>query len=101
MKDFQEYSDALTRCKDGDVDSILLCAKAAIDIDTIEGIDTDVWQAYATARALFHNNLGLEAIEVIEGILPRTEDPALVFERAELLMLRSSLISNTYHMELA
>lgn len=63
MKDFQEYSEALTRCKDRNVDSILLCAKAAIDIDTIPGIDPNVWKAYATARALFHNNLGAEAIE--------------------------------------
>jgi signal transduction histidine kinase len=100
MKNFQEYSEALTRCKDGPVDSILLCAKAAIDIDTIRGIDQTVWQAYATARALFHNNLGFEAIEVIDGILPRTEDPTLLFERAELLMLRSSLIGNTFQMEL-
>jgi signal transduction histidine kinase len=100
-KSFQEYSEALTRCKDGNVDAILLCAKAAIDIDTITGIDQDVWQAYATARALFHNNLGLEAIEVIDGILPRTENSNLLFERAELLMLRSSLIGNTYQMELA
>ncbi|WP_160144123.1 tetratricopeptide repeat-containing sensor histidine kinase [Chryseolinea soli] len=100
MKNFQEYSDALTRCKNGHVDSILLCAKTAIDIDTITGIDRNVWQAYATAQALFHNNLGLEAIEVIEGILPRTENPSLLFERAELLVLRSSLISNTYRMEL-
>jgi tetratricopeptide (TPR) repeat protein len=101
MKNFQEYSEALTRCKDGRVDSILLCAKAAVNIDTIAGIDRDVWRAYATARALFHNNLGLEAIEVIDDILPRTENPNLLFERAELLMLRSSLISNTYQMELA
>lgn len=101
MRNLQEYSDALTRCKGGHVDSILLCAKAAVDIDTIVGIDQDVWRAYATARALFHNNLGLEAIEVIDDILPRTENPDLLFERAELLMLRSSLISNTYQMELA
>ncbi len=100
VKNFQEYSEALTRCKDTHVDSILLCARAAIDIDTITGIDQNVWQAYATARALFHNNLGLEAIEVIDGILPRTENSNLLFERAELLMLRSSLIANTYQMEL-
>jgi hypothetical protein len=101
MRNFRAYSEALTRCKAGNVDSIRLCAKAAIDIDTITGIDQDVWQAYATARAFFHNNLGLEAIEVIDDILPRTENPNLLFERAELLMLRSSLISNTYQMELA
>lgn len=101
MKNFQEYSEALTRCKDGNVDSILLCAKTVIDIDTIAGIDRNVWQAYATARALFHNNLGLEAIEVIENILPQTENPNLLFEKAELLMLRSSLIGNTFQMELA
>jgi tetratricopeptide (TPR) repeat protein len=101
MKNFQKYSDALTRCKDGHVDSILLCAKAAIDIDMVAGIDQNVWQAYARARALFHNNMGLEAIEVIDDILPRTENPSLLFERAELLMLRSSLISNTYQTELA
>lgn len=99
MKNFQEYSDALTRCKDGHVDSILLCAKSAVDIDTLPGIDPVVWQAYATARALFHNNLGLEAIEVIDGILPSTENPNSLFERAELLMLRSSLMTNTYQME--
>jgi signal transduction histidine kinase len=100
MKNFQEYSEALTRCKDGQVDSILLCAKAAIDIDTITGIDPSVWQAYATARALFHNNQDLDAIEVIDDILPRIENPNLLLERAELLMLRSSIIGNTYQMEL-
>jgi signal transduction histidine kinase len=101
MKNFHEYSETLTHCKDRQVDSILLCVKAAINIDTIKGIDQKVWQAYATARALFHNNLGLEAIEVIDDILPQTENPNLLFERAELLMLRSSLVVNTYRMQLA
>ena len=101
LKNFQEYSEALTRCKERQVDSVMLCAKTAIDIDTIKGIDHKVWQAYGTARALFLNNLGIQAIEVINDILPRTENPNLLFERAELLMLRSSLISNTYQMPLA
>lgn len=100
-KNFLEYSEALTHCKGGKVDSILRCAKAIIDIDTIEGIDRTVWKAYGTARALFHNNLGSEATEVINNILPRTENSNLLFERAELLMLRSSLIVNTYRMQLA
>jgi len=100
MKNFQEYSEALSQCKEGNVDSTLLCAKATIDIDTIVGIDPNVWHAYATARVFFRDNMGLEAIEVIDSILPRTQNPDLLFERAELLMLRSSLIANTYRMEL-
>jgi len=100
MKNFQEYSEALSRCKGETADSILLCAKAVVDIDTIPGIDPKVWQAYARARALFQNNMGSEAIEVIDSILPSTENPDLLFERAELLMLRSTLIANTFQMEL-
>ena len=100
INSFQKYSEALTRCKGRSVDSILVCAKAAIDIDTVADIDPKVWQAYATARALFHNNLGLEAIDVIDDILPATEHPSLLFEKAELLMLRSTLIANSYQMEL-
>lgn len=101
MKNFHEYSEALTRCKGLEVDSILLCAKAAVDIDTIKDIDLTVWRAYAKARALFHNDLGAEAIAVIDDILPKTENPDLLFERAELLMLRSSLIVNTYQVQVA
>jgi signal transduction histidine kinase len=97
---FQNYSEALTRCKEGNVDSILLCVKSVINLDTIAGIDQNVWEAYATARALFRNDFGPEAVKVIDDILPRTETPGLLFERAELLMLRSALIINTYQMEM-
>jgi signal transduction histidine kinase len=101
MKNFQQYSDALTRCKNENVDSILLCAHAAVDLDTISGIEPEVWQAYAKARAFFDNNLGAEAIDVIDGILAQTEDPDLLFERAELLVLRSSITVNSYRIQLA
>jgi signal transduction histidine kinase len=100
ITNFQKYSDAVTRCRDGSVDSILRCAKGVINPDTIADIDRDVWEAYATARALFRKDLGLEAVKVIDSILPRTDDPDLLFERAELLLLRSALIINTYQMEL-
>jgi signal transduction histidine kinase len=101
MKNFEEYSQALTRCKGNTVDSALSCVRSAIDIDTIRDIDPAVWQAYATARVLFQNNLGIEAIEVIDDVLPRTQNPDLLFERAELLMLRSSLVINSNQMQLA
>jgi signal transduction histidine kinase len=100
VENFQTYADALIRCKNGNVDSVLACAKAVIDIDTLAGVEAGVWQAYGKARALFQNDQGLEAIEVIDDILPVTENQELLFERAELLMLRSALIMNTYRMEL-
>jgi signal transduction histidine kinase len=101
VKTFRQYSDALTRCKAANVDSILTCTKAAINVDTIAGIDPSIWHAYGRARALYENSQGFEAIEIINDVLTQTEDPDLLFERAELLMLRSTLIANTYRIHLA
>jgi signal transduction histidine kinase len=101
IRNFEKYSQALTRCKTAQVDSISRCAKSVINFDTLENVDATVWQAYGTARAFFQNNLGLEAIEVIDEILPRTDESSLLFERAELLTLRSSIIVNSYKMQMA
>jgi|GEM_PF-3322448 len=101
IRTFQAYTEALDACKSLPVDSLILCSQNKINIDTVKFINREIWLKYGRAKALFHNNLGLEAIDVINETLPETENQNLLFERAELLELRSILFTNSYRMQLA
>ncbi len=98
---FKKYVEALDACKGLPVDSVQECAKRLIDIDTVSGIETEVWYNYGKARAFFHNKKDVEALGVIGESLKKTEGFPLLFERAEFLALRSVIHRNNYKQYLA
>jgi signal transduction histidine kinase len=98
---FQAYSDALSDCGGTSVDSALRCVKDIYDIDTLSDIDHEIWNNYGLATAYHFNNQDLEASEVISELLPETESLELLFERAELLHLRSQIYNGSNKLLLA
>lgn len=98
---FRKYVAALDDCKELSTDSILMCAKLSIDIDTVSGIDNEVWHYYGKAKALVHNKREAEAIGIINEFLIKMEKFDLLFERAEFLTLRSFVYRNNFKHYLA
>jgi signal transduction histidine kinase len=98
--------ESTRKCQYSTPDSVLTCASVddiASFPNSISPSDKtkEIWLHYKKAHALSENNFGEEAIEVINKILPETEDYSFLYERAILLSLRSFIHTNHFNAQLA
>ncbi|HEY9049760.1 MAG TPA: ATP-binding protein [Ohtaekwangia sp.] len=102
---FSYLNDSLRVCYSSSSDSVLHCARTRIN-RAIQGVNASaltkkIWLSFGEAHALSESDLGYEAIAIINAILPETEDFDFLYERAELLTLRSFINTNHFNLQLA
>jgi signal transduction histidine kinase len=106
IKVFAWMDEASRVCRYSIPDSVVACA-AVDDISSFPSPinpstkTREIWLQYKKAHALSENNFGEESIEIINRILPETEDYNYLYERAILLSLRSFIHTNHFNAQLA
>jgi len=93
LEKIAQLNSALAGCSNLPTpDSVTACAattcRQVLQEQQAPAIIVDIWIKYARANAL-SAHYGEKAIALIDQTLPETEDYPLLFERAQLLSLRS------------
>jgi len=88
---FNRLDEAVDLCKSSPVDAMDSCYRAIFLIDTVQGIDKNIWRGYAHAKGLFHHSFFKESLKVMNELIRDTSDPSLLLEHARLLQLRGSM----------
>jgi signal transduction histidine kinase len=105
LKKIAQLNSALAPCSDLSIpDSVTACAtttcRQVLQEQQAAAIIFDIWIKYAQANAL-SAHYGEKAIALIDQTLPKTEDYPLLFERAQLLSLRSYINTRSSNRQLA
>ncbi|SKC51139.1 ATP-binding protein [Ohtaekwangia koreensis] len=103
---FTYLNDSLQSCYSKSPDSILVCSdiesrKAFLHSLRPSAKAQEIWINFAKAHSLSESNFGEESIEIINSTLPETEDYTFLYERAQLLSLRSFINTNHFNLQLA
>ncbi|HEY9006215.1 sensor histidine kinase [Ohtaekwangia sp.] len=102
---FTFLNDSLKFCYGSSKDSIVLCTRIQVHqaLKNVSASDRakKIWLYFGEAHSLSESGLGEEAMKVINAILPETEDYDFLYERAELLTLRSFINTNHFNLQLA
>jgi signal transduction histidine kinase/predicted negative regulator of RcsB-dependent stress response len=88
---FNLLDKAVDECKASHVSKMDSCYQSIFSIDTIKGINTDIWRGYAKAKGLFHHNFFKESEKMISELIRASGDPSLLLEQAKLLQLRGMM----------
>ncbi len=94
-KELQLFYNALHDCRAMPPSAALSCAKDIYNIDTLTGINHEIWNKYGLAVAYRNSNEEQKALELISEVLPETERMELLFERAEFFYLRSVIYNSS------